>query len=345
MQPVRFVLVGTGNIAGTYVNATANVDGAEIVGVVSRDIGRAEAYAAEHSLGASGGGLEEIGVEFDAVMLATPNGLHCRDTLTAAELGKHVLTEKPLDVTIAKMDDMIGACRMAGVRLGVAFQRRMSPANMAMKKLLDSGALGKLYAADLSVKFLRGQDYYDSGAWRGTLEVDGGGPFIQQASHNVDTLTWFFGLPSRVQAVTGLLAHSGIEVEDHGAAILTWASGMIGTIVASTVTKPGYPVRLEIHAEHGSVLTVNDEIAGWDVEGVERPDVKVAETIHSGAGAGGAAVTDTSGHEAIIDDFCSAVHEDRSPAVSGEDARKTGLLIETIYRAAEAHREVELSDE
>jgi UDP-N-acetyl-2-amino-2-deoxyglucuronate dehydrogenase len=342
MQPVRFVLVGTGNIAGTYVNATANVAGAEIVGVVSRDAGRAAAYAAENSLGASGTALDTIETDYEAVMLATPNGLHCRDTLAAAALGKHVLTEKPLDVTIAKMDEMIAACRKADIRLGVALQRRMSPANIAMKKLLDSGALGKLYAADLSVKFLRGQDYYDSGPWRGTMEIDGGGPFMQQASHNVDTITWFFGLPARVQAATGLLAHTGIEVEDHGAAILTWAGGMIGTIVASTVTKPGYPVRLEIHAERGSVLTVNDEIVSWDVEGVEQPEAAVTETIHSGAGAGGAAVTDTSGHEAIIEDFCSAVHEGRDPMVNGEEARRTGLLIDTIYRAAESHSEVEL---
>ncbi|MBW7996517.1 MAG: Gfo/Idh/MocA family oxidoreductase [Candidatus Glassbacteria bacterium] len=342
MEPVKFVLVGTGNIAGTYVAATSKVAQAEIVGVVSRDAGRAAEYAAEHSLGESADSLEALETGYDAVMLATPNGLHHRDTLAAAALGKHVLTEKPLDVTLDKMDGMIAACRRAGVRLGVAFQRRMSPANIAMKQLLDSGALGKLYAADLSVKFLRGQDYYDSGAWRGTRAVDGGGPFIQQASHNVDTITWFFGLPARVQAVTGLLAHTGIEVEDHGAAILVWPGGMIGTIVASTVTSPGYPVRLEIHTERGSVLTINDEIERWDVEGVDRPEVRSAEAIHSGAGAGGAAVTDTSGHEAIIADFCEAVRTGRDPAVSGEEARRTGLLIDTIYRAAEARREVEI---
>ena len=341
MQPSKYVLVGTGNIANTYVNATAKVPEAEIVGVVSRDASRAAAYAAEHSLGASASSLEGIDVDYDAVMLATPNGLHCRDTVAAAALGKHVLTEKPLDVTIEKMDRMIEACRKADVRLGVAFQRRMSPANIAMKKLLDSGELGKLYAADLTVKFLRGQDYYDSAPWRGTLEIDGGGPFLQQASHNVDTITWFFGLPAKVQAATGLLAHSDIEVEDHGAAILSWPGGMIGTMVASTVTKPGYPVRLEIHSERGTVITVNDEIVTWDIEGVPRPEVKMPEAIHSGAGAGGAAVTDTSGHEAIIEDFCAAVRSNRDPVVSGEEARRTGLLIDTIYRAARERREVE----
>ena len=344
MEPVKYVLFGTGNIAGTYVRAVSRVEEAEIVGVISRDAGRAAEYAAENGLGVSSDDLASIGVEYDAVILATPNGLHHRDTLTAASLGKHVLTEKPLDVTLEKMDGMIAACRKANVRLGVAYQRRMSPANIAMKKLLDSGALGKLYAADLTVKFLRGQDYYDSAPWRGTMEIDGGGPFLQQASHNVDTITWFFGLPAKVQAATGLLAHTGIEVEDHGAAILTWPGGMIGTMVASTVTKPGFPVRLEIHAEKGSVITVNDEIITWEVEGIPQPEVKTAETIHSGAGAGGAAVTDTSGHEAIVADFCEAVREGRDPAVSGEEARRTGLLIDTIYKAAAEGKAVEVKE-
>ena len=342
MEPVKFALVGTGNIANTYVAATAKVEQARIVAVVSRNLERARKYADENSLGAPAESLGSASVDYDAVMLATPNGLHHRDAIEAASLGKHVLTEKPLDVTLKNMDSMIKACRRADLRLGVSYQRRMSPANIALKKILDDGLLGKVYAADLAVKFYRGQDYYDSAGWRGTLAIDGGGPFIQQASHNVDTMTWFFGLPARVAAKTALLAHSGIEVEDHGAAILTYPDGMIGTIIASTVAKPGYPVRLEIHAEKGSVITVNDEIVNWDVEEVPQPEVKTPEAIHSGAGAAGVAVTDTSGHEAIISDFCQAVREKRDPAVNGEQGRKTGLLIDTIYRSAKKGKEIGL---
>jgi predicted dehydrogenase len=276
-------------------------------------------------------------------MLATPNGLHHKDTVTAAGLGKHVLTEKPLDVSLSSMDLMIKVCAEADLRLGVAFQRRMSPANIAIKKLLESGALGTVHAADLTVKFFRPQAYYDSAGWRGTLEIDGGGPFMQQASHNVDTMTWFFGLPDKVLAKTALLAHSGIEVEDHGVAILSYGSRMMGTILASTVTKPGYPVRLEIHTDKGSVIMVNDEIEAWDIKEVPEPDCKVKETIHSGAGAEGVAVTDTSGHEAIIRDFSDCVRSGGTPAVSGEEGRRTGLLIDTIYRSAREGREVELN--
>ena len=342
MKPVKFALVGSGNIANTYVNAAAKVAEAEIVSVVSRSIIRARNYGSNHGIAGAAESLAAVEEPFEAVMLATPNGLHHVDALEAARLGKHVLTEKPLDVTLKNMDRMIEACHLAGVCLAVTYQRRMSQSNIALKKLLDQGALGKIYAADLSVKFYRGQEYYDSADWRGTLEIDGGGPFIQQASHNVDTLTWFFGMPSRIMAKTALLAHKGIEVEDHGAAILTYHGGMIGTIIASTVAKPGYPVRLEIHAAKGSVITANDEIINWDVEGVSRPKVETDETIHSGAGAAGVAVTDTSGHEAIIRDFCLAIREKRIPAVSGVEGRKTGLVIDAIYRAAREGREIEL---
>jgi len=342
MEPVKFVLVGTGNIANTYVTATSKVGEARIVAVVSRNLERARKYADENGLGVPADSLGSVSVNYEAVMLATPNGLHHCQAIEAASLGKHVLTEKPLDVTLKNMNRMIEACRTADVRLGVSYQRRMSPANIALKKILDDGLLGKVYAADLSVKFYRGQDYYDSADWRGTLEIDGGGPFIQQASHNVDTITWFFGLPARVTANTALLAHTGIEVEDHGAAFLSYPDGMIGTIIASTVAKPGYPARLDIHAEKGSVITVNDEIVNWDVEGVPQPEVETAEVIHSGAGASGVAVTDTSGHEAIIRDFCHAVREKKDPAVNGEEGRKTGLVIDTIYRAAKKGKEISL---
>lgn len=342
MKKLRFVLVGTGNIATTYVNAAANVEEAAIVGVVSRSPERATKYAAEKGFETSAVSLEKIGVPYDAVMLATPNGLHHRDTLAAASMGKHVLTEKPLDVTLPKMDEMIAVCRKAGVRLGVSFQRRMSPVNIALKKMLEERAFGKIHVTDLFVKFLRPQSYYDSAEWRGTLEVDGGGPFMQQASHNVDTLTWFFGAPRTVMAKTALLAHSGIEVEDHGTAVLTWPDGMFGTIIASTVTAPGFPVRMELHSEKGSFISVNDEIVDWKIEGVEPPAVAPAKAIHSGAGAAGVAVTETGGHEAIIRDFCHAVREGRDPAVSGEEGRRTGLVIDSIYRAAREGREITL---
>lgn len=325
---MKFVIVGTGNIARTYLTAIGKLPGVEVIGFVSRGGSLPNGAIAEHEIAR---GLQDIKADFDAVILATPPGLHHEGAVAAARIGKHVLTEKPLDVSIENMDAMIDACRSSGVKLGVAYQRRMSPDNRTVKRLLEEGALGKIYAADLSVKFWRDQAYYDSSPYRGTFMIDGGGPFVQQASHNIDIYTWFFGMPEDVTSRLGTFAHD-IEVEDHGACLLRHANGMIGTIVASTIARPGFPARLEIHAERGSVVLENDVVTTWAVEGMENPSTKPEGTIHSGASV---AVTDTAGHEAIIQDFAEAVRDDREPAVNGESARLATELIVRIYAAGD----------
>jgi UDP-N-acetyl-2-amino-2-deoxyglucuronate dehydrogenase len=328
----RFVILGSGNIANTYVEALAKVPEARLVGVVSRSGRRPSKLAAGAEVEVKPS-LSEIGTAFDAVIVATPNGLHREGIEAAAALGKHALCEKPLEISVKAADRAIAACRRAGVTLGVSFQRRMRPDNMAVRSFITAGGLGKLYAADLSVKFWREQSYYDSAPYRGGWDIDGGGPFMQQASHQLDLWLWFFGMPRDVKSLTATLAHR-MEAEDHGAAILRYTSGMIGTIVASTATKPGFPVRLEIHGEKGSIIMENDVITRWAVDGAENPAAAPSGPQHSGAGAAGATVSDTSGHEAIITDFIRAAREGRAPAVSGEDARMTTELVERIYKAA-----------
>jgi UDP-N-acetyl-2-amino-2-deoxyglucuronate dehydrogenase len=331
-DPLRFVIIGSGNIAGTWAEALRKVPAARLTGVVSRSGRRPPRLAADAEVEVSRS-LRDMRTPFDAVIVATPNGLHHEGILEAASMGRHVLTEKPLEISLEAADRCIEACRRAGVTLGVCFQRRMSPDNAAVKSLVASGKLGRLYAADLAVKFFREQSYYDSAPYRGGWAIDGGGPFMQQASHQVDLYGWFFGRPRAVRSFTATLAHR-MEAEDHGAALLQHENGMIGTIVASTVARPGFPARLEVHAEGGSLVMENDLITRWAVDGVPNPSRSSAGAVHSGAGAAGATVSDTSGHEAIISDFVGAVREHRPPAVSGEEARLATELILEIYRAA-----------
>jgi predicted dehydrogenase len=330
--PFRFVLVGSGNIANTYVQAFRGVPEASLVAVVSRSGARPPHMTAAEGVEVKPS-LRDVTRAFDAVILATPPGLHHQGALEAAALGRHVLTEKPLAITTEGADRAIAACNAAGVTLGCCYQRRLSPDNAAVRRLVVDGALGRLMAVDVSVKFYRGQDYYDSASYRGTWAVDGGGAFMQQASHQVDLYGWFFGRPTRVQAAAGTLAHH-MESEDHGAAILVHDNGMIGTFVASTVARPGFPPRMEIHAEAGSVVMENDTVSQWLVPDVPNPSRPTSAPIHSEAGAGGAAVTDTSGHEAIISDFIQAVRQGRPPVAAGEEARLATELIVEIYRAA-----------
>jgi len=323
----HFVIIGSGNISKTYFAAVDNLPGVKIAAIVSRQLNRPDYLdqSVDIQVAAS---LSEVQKDFDAVILTTPNGLHHKGAIEAAEMGKHVLTEKPLDISIENMDLMIETCRQCNVKLGVSYQRRMSPDNMIIKELLADNKLGQVYAADLAVKFYRDQAYYDSGDYRGGKTIDGGGPFMQQASHNLDTWCWFFGLPYKVNSLLGTFDHD-IEVEDHGAALLSYKNGMIGTIITSTACWPGFPARLEIHTAKGSVIMENDIITQWHMRGLPNPSASADFTVHSGADS--AAVADTSGHEAIISDFVSAVKEDRPPAVSGESARKATELILQIY--------------
>ena len=321
---MRYIIVGTGNISNTYVAALQKLSGSELVGAVSR-AGRPLRTAPALPVWND---LAEVDREFDAVILATPNGLHHEGAVQAAALGKHVLTEKPLDISRAAMDNMIAACASAKVVLAVCYQRRTSPDNQSIKKLLEQQAFGKIFAADLSAKFYRDHAYYDSGVYRGTWAVDGGGPFMQQACHNIDIYTWFFGLPEKVTSVLGRFAHE-MEAEDHGAALLQYANGMIGTLVASTAARPGFAARLEVHTEKGSFTLTDDRITFWDIAGISNPADTQFSYAHDGATS--AAVTDTTAHETIIRDFEAAVRTGSEPLASAESARLTTELILQIY--------------
>ncbi len=321
---MRYVLAGTGNISNTYVNAVRNIPGSEIVACVSRSGSRPQLVPHIECRPA----LAAIETPFDAVIITTPNGLHHEPAIEAARLGKHVLTEKPLDITLEAMDRMIAACESAGVTLAVAYQRRTNPDNLALKKLVDAGAFGRIFAADLSCKFWRDQAYYDSGAYRGSWSVDGGGPFMMQACHNIDFYLWLFGMPEQVSSHYGTFMHD-IEVEDHGAALLKYANGMIGTIVASTATRPGFPARLEVHCEKGTFVTLDDAISYWDIEGVPNPTTPVRANRSEGLSS--FMISDSSRHEDILRDFEQAVREGRPPLVDAYSARQTSEFILRIY--------------
>lgn len=325
-QKFKFVIIGTGNISAAYYKAAGNVEDAEIVAAVSRS-GRMPSWAPpEFEVTPD---LERVNADYDAVIVATPNAMHHVWAVAAAGLGKHVLTEKPLDITIPAMDLMIETCRKCNVKLAVSYQRRLSPDNMIVKELLEQGAFGRVFAADLSVKCYRDQAYYDSAPYRGNKELDGGGPFIQQASHSIDLYAWFFGKPVKTVSMLSTFMHR-IEGEDHGVAILKHADGMIGSIIASTAAYPGFPPEMAIHTEKGSLILRNDIISTWEIRGINNPGISAGKEMHSGASS--ATVSNTGGHEAIIADFIEAVRLDNKPAVSGEDARLATEIILEIYK-------------
>lgn len=328
-EKFRFAIVGTGNISTAYINACRKLDGIEITAAVSRSGKMPQAIDKTENFELAPT-LKDIKGDFDGVIIATPNGLHHQPAVEAASMGKHVLTEKPLDISIEAMDSMLAACRKNNVKLGVTYQKRFRPDNIIMKKFISENKLGRILAANLNAFFFRDDNYYNSAAWRGTRAIDGGGPFIQQACHEIDIYGWFFGKPVKVASSLSTFMHD-IEVEDYGTAILKHENGMIGTITASTVSWPGYVSTLTVHTEKGTVIMQNDAIQTWNIKDMPDPrDLSDDPSkIHSGAGS--AHVEETSGHEAVIKDFVNAVMRNAEPSVSGDAARlATGIILD-IY--------------
>lgn len=324
-ERIKFIIIGRGNIANTYLKAIDKIEQAEVVGVVSRSL---KAPASKPGLPAFSS-LKSVKIDFDAVIVCTPNGMHHLNALEAADLSKHVLCEKPLDINTEAADKMIEACRSSNVKLGIVYQRRYSSDNPVLKQLIEEGKLGNIFSVDLSVKNYRDDAYYNSADYRGTYRLDGGGPFIQQASHYIDLYCWLFGKPQKLVSKLGTFVHD-IEVEDHGAVICEHPSGMIGTITASTATKPGFPARLEIYSDKGFIVMENDAITRWDIDGLENPSSKDSEkNMHTGSSS--AAVNDTSAHEVLINDFIEAIKSDRDPLITGDSARNATEMIQEIY--------------
>ena len=328
MNKFRFLLVGSGNIASTYIKAVSNVPEIEIAGIVSRSGRRPAGASEELPLFSS---ISEADCAYDAVILATPNGCHAAGCLEAARLGKHVFTEKTLALTREDMDEMIQTCQAGNLQLGVAFQRRTAPDNIIVRDMLLQGKLGKVVACELATNFWRPQSYYENSTYRGNFALDGGGPFVQQASHNLDLYVWFFGLPEKVHAFTGTFLHK-MEGEDYGSAICLHKDGMIGTIIASTASKPGFEASMTIRTEKGALTLEGDRITDWQMEDLPNPSQSAGLELHSGASTN--AVTATTGHETLLRDFAEKCRNGGKLIVSGADARAASELILMIYESA-----------
>lgn len=284
MRPLGFALVGAGAIGRVFADALARVDDAELRLVVARSEGSArplaEAHGARWSTDAAGylGAADDV----DVVIVATPSGTHADLAVPALEAGRHVLVEKPIDVSLAAADRITDAERRTGNVVAVVSQHRFDRSSEKLAAAVHDGGLGRLTSASASCAWWRGQSYYDSGAWRGTWALDGGGATMNQAVHIIDLLLSVMGRPEEVFAFTATLAHERIEVEDTAVAALRFASGALGTIHATTAAYPGVEAAVRVFGDAGSAAIVDDELTFWHATSGTRADVAMAE---SGAAA------------------------------------------------------------
>ena len=262
---IRVGLIGGGNISETHARAARAIPGVEIAAIYGTNVEKVRRLAGEH--GAIGYSDFEKFLDhrpMDMVALGSPSGLHAEQGIAAARRGLHVLTEKPIDITTKRADELISAADRAGVQLGVFFQDRFKADILRVKEAIDNRKLGRPVLADARVKWFRPESYYSESKWRGTLHLDGGGALINQAIHTVDLLLWLFGDVVAVQAHCKASVHT-IEAEDTLVALLEFANDATGVLQATTSVYPGYPRRLELTGTEGTLVIEHDRLVAVDL--------------------------------------------------------------------------------
>jgi predicted dehydrogenase len=296
----------------------------------------------------------------DIIVIATPSGTHVELATEAIATGTHVIIEKPLDVSVARGKILAALASEAAARgqmISVISQHRFDPASQAVHRAIASGRFGTVSSAIATVAWWRSQEYYDSGDWRGTWALDGGGATMNQGVHTVDLLRWFLGRPVEVYAATGLFAHDRVEIEDTAAATVRFESGALATILATTAAYPGLSARIQVHGSRGSAVIDNDRLeffhsasAGDKVGGYgaagdasmnqAAAEVPFEETTQAPRNPNEFLI----GHSRQYDDIANAIDSGRTPAVDVNEALLSLALVKAIYRSSEIHAPVLIDD-
>jgi len=343
---IGFGIVGTGSIAHTHaeaIQALAQSHGVRLVGVLGHGAEKAAAFAAQYGLPFHTADAAAFFAHPDiqVACIVTPSGAHLEPALQAIAAGRHILVEKPLEISVARTDAMLDAAQAAGVRVGGVFQARYAPGVQALRQALEAGRFGRLSLCSAAVKWHRGADYYQG--WKGTLALDGGGALINQAIHAVDLLQWLAGMPTEVFAWTTRCVHQGIEGEDTVSASLRFVHGALGSIEATTAAWPGWARRIEICGETGSVALEDEVITRWEFRDTLPGDAERVTQGKEKAGSGSPKVG-AAGHQRQIAEFVAALRSGGPLQVDGRAARNAVALVCAIYEAARSGRPVMLSN-
>ncbi len=349
-ETVNFAVVGLG-IGQTHCQAIQATPGARLVAVCAADSATLERVAADYQVD----GYSDYNQLFerpdvDVVCVCTPSGTHAQVGIAAARAGKHVLCEKPLDISLEKADALIAACKQAGVYLGAVFQNRFHPVSLAIKSAIDQGKLGRIVYADAHLYWYRADSYFSGGdpkGWHGTWALDGGGAFINQGIHSIDLIQWLVGPVKSVFTKAGTFTHR-IETEDVGTSTITFESGAIGNITCMTSAYPGLTNDFHFVGEHGSIVMRDHKLVTWRIKGESR-EAEAAEEqrmIEAYSASGPNPAFDpkiVGGHGAHIDDMVKAIREGHEPVLNGERARPALALVLAILESARVGREVQVA--
>lgn len=338
-----FGIIGCGMIAEYHVSALEDLsDKARIIGVADPVIESARRLAGRHDLCVFESTEALLASkDVDVVCICTPSGYHAENIIAASEAGKHVVVEKPMAITKEQLDAVESCCRKNGTVFSVISQLRFARDIRRAKFAINEGELGRVVTADMYMKYNRSQEYYDSGAWRGTWKLDGGGALMNQGIHGVDLLQYLVGDVISVFGVAKTLSRR-IEVEDTLSAVLEFQNGAIGVIQATTSVYPGYPRRLEINGDNGTIVVEETAITRMDISGSKTEDIILRPTVATSASSASSINSDY--HTAQLSDVIDAIKEHRAPAVDIVEGRKAVDIILAIYRSAREGRKVYIEE-
>lgn len=347
-EQVRFGIIGCGVIAPAHAQAIGAIPGARLVAVADVVAEKAQRLADMYSATPYTNPVEMLEREqLDVVNVCVPSGLHGELACHVMRSGRHVIVEKPMEVSREAIARMLGVQREMGVKLAVISQHRFDPATQQVYALARQEAFGRLVLGNAQIPWWRSQEYYDSGAWRGTWELDGGGVLMNQGIHSIDVLQWLMGPVRTVYAYTETRAHR-MQTEDVAVAVLRFANGALGTISGTTGAYPGLGARIEIYGDRGSAVIADDQLATLRLAADDGTSgaSHTENAIHASnrpTAAREPGALDIASHAAQITDMLQAIGENRPPLVDGEEGRRPVEVILGIYESARTHSEVTLS--
>ncbi|HEY4079462.1 MAG TPA: Gfo/Idh/MocA family oxidoreductase [Burkholderiaceae bacterium] len=347
--PIGFGIVGVGMIAAYHaraIQAASAEHNLRLVGVVGLDADNVQRFAAEHHVPFHTTDIDALLRQpgLQVVCIATPSGAHLEPALKAIAANKHVIIEKPIEITPQRADQLIDAAREHRVHLSAIFQARYGAGARLVKQTVDSGRLGRLSLASAYVKWHRKPEYYRG--WKGTLAIDGGGAVMNQAIHAVNLLHWFAGMPTEIYGRTTRIVHQGIEAEDTACATFRFPSGALGVLEATTAAYPGWERRIELCGEFGSVALEDDRIIRWDFVDEQPDDAAIrarAALQQSSSGAGAPDQINFDGHQRQIVEMADVIRSGTCLPTPVEEARNTVALVCALYESARTGLPVQLS--
>jgi UDP-N-acetyl-2-amino-2-deoxyglucuronate dehydrogenase len=351
VETLRFGIIGAGVIGLIHAEAITSLPNARLVAVTDSVPAKAEQLAEKYHLSAYTDIQQMLTQEaLDVVDICTPSGLHGEHACLAMRAGSHVIVEKPMEITLARMDEMLRVQQATGRKLAVISQHRFDEGTRQLRALIEEQALGRLVLGNANIPWWRSQGYYDSGEWRSTWALDGGGTLMNQSIHSIDILQWFMGPVKSLNAYTDTLVHQ-MESEDVAVIALRFASGALGTISATTGAYPGVTTRIEIFGNQGSAIIEDDQLRYLHLARNEHEAVgayggggnQVEPGSEQGGTANNPAALSANTHALQIADMLRAIRENGTPLVDGYAARHPVEIILGAYEAARTGKEVILS--